>query len=319
MKKTFKIIILTCLIATMMFLITSCDGFDSFLKNMETPSNSSSMTHIAVMDSAVSPTNISDGLTEGWHCAICGEILVEQQKIPAHGTPNLAYRINTDRLTCTITGLGSCTDDVICIGAYIDGYKVVAINANAFTNCNHIKEFRFAAGSSVTSIGAYAFANCSNLMSITIPDSVTSIGSSAFSNCNSLTSIIIPDSVTFIGSSAFSLCNNLTKVTLGTGITSINDYTFSRCINLTEITIPENVTNIGSYAFQYCNKLTSITIPKNVRNIGSYAFEYCYSLEKIIFEESKYIWQFNVNKGSVWNSHTGNYTVYCTDGTISKY
>ena len=146
----------------------------------------------------------------------------------------------------------------------------------------------------VTSIRNYAFGYCSGLTSITIPDSVTSIGDYAFGYCGGLTSITIPDSVTSIGFNAFFECKGLTS-----------------------ITIPDSVTSIGGGIFYGCSRLTSVTIGNNVTSIGSSAFNGCSRLSIINFNGTKAQWN-AISKSSVWNKDTGSYTVYCTDGTISK-
>ena len=123
----------------------------------------------------------------------------------------LAYEVNDDGKTCTITGIGTCTDTDLRIGGSIDGYKVTSIGYEAFYNCTSLTSVTI--GDSVTSIGRFAFSHCTSLTSVTIPDSVKRIGSGAFAHCSSLTSVTIPDSVTSIGRSAFSHCTSLTSVT----------------------------------------------------------------------------------------------------------
>ena len=195
---------------------------------------------------------------------------------------------------------------------------------------------------SVTSIGNHAFSWCSNLTSITIPDSVTSIGNDAFANCYSLTSvefgensqltsigkyafadcysltsITIPDSVTSIGNDAFSWCSNLTSITIPDGVTSIGNGAFYSCDSLTSIIIPDSVISIGDSAFAGCYSLTSITIPDSATSIGGSAFFCCDSLTSITYKGTVSKWN-KISKKSSWDSSTGNYTIYCTDGEIAK-
>ena len=199
-------------------------------------------------------------------------------------------------------------------------------------------------------IADYAFSYCKGLTSITIPDSMVSIGDGAFDDCSGLTSIVIPDSVTSIGYALFSGCSNLTSISVDGGntryhsdgnclietatkiliagyensvipsngnVTSIGSSAFFSCERLTSITIPDSVTSIGSSAFSFCSGLTRITIPDSVTRIGHSAFYGCSRLTSINFNGTKAQWN-AISKGQNWNEDTGSYTVYCTDGTISK-
>ncbi len=186
--------------------------------------------HTEVTDKAVAATCTADGKTEGKHCSVCNTVTVAQnvvkakghtegkwvtdkeatntengkrrqicsvcgttlkeEVIPAKGSAGLEYEVNSDGKTCTVTGIGTCTDKTVVIGEHIDGYRV-------------------------TNIGDHAFFECEKLTSVNIPNSVTSIGSCAFSGCGNLTSINIPDSVTSIGGYTFSNCGSLTTVNYG--------------------------------------------------------------------------------------------------------
>ena len=192
---------------------------------------------------------------------------------------------------------------------------VTSIGENAFRNCSSLTSITIPDG--VTSIGSEAFYRCRGLTSITIPDGVTSIGNKAFMGCSSLTSITIPEGVTSIGDWAFYDCSSLTSITIPDSITSIGEHAFEYCSSLTSITIPDSVTSIGDYAFYNCWGLTSITIPDGVTSIGDYAFNGCSSLTSITFNGTKAQW-YNIDKAYDWNNNTGAYTIYCTDGEITK-
>ena len=193
--------------------------------------------------------------------------------------------------------------------------SVTSIGEHAFSSCSGLTGVTL--GSGVTSIGDGAFGDCSGLTNITIPNSVTSIGDYAFSGCNGLTGVTLGSGVTSIGDGAFGYCSGLTNITIPNSVTMIGDDAFKGCSGLTSITIPDSVTSIGEDAFYSCSGLKSITIPNSVTSIGEWAFEWCSSLTEIQFKGTVKEWQ-AIKKGSGWNSHIGNYTVTCTDGTIDK-
>ena len=195
----------------------------------------------------------------------------------------IAYTPNGDG-TCSVSGIGTCTDTEIVIPPVSpEGDAVTSIGNEAFSFCSSLTSIAIPNG--VTSIGDDAFYYCSNLTSIAIPKSVTSIGNFAFSNCSSLTSVTIPDSVTSIGEEAFYFCTSLTSIVIPDSVTSISGGTFSGCTSLTSIVIPNSVTSIGEYAF-FGSGLTNIAIPNSVTSIGNEAFSFCSSLTSIAIPNS---------------------------------
>ena len=192
---------------------------------------------------------------------------------------------------------------------------------------------------SFTSIPSYVFYGCTSLTNVVIPDSVTSINSYAFYGCTGMTSITIPNSIVSISGAAFRDCSSLKSVYI-TDIEawlrirfyyyyedrSIYSHSNPCCYGadlylnnekLTVLVIPDFRSSISDYAFNGCRSITSIVIPDSVTSIGRSAFEYCSSLTSIIFAGTKAQWD-AISKDFYWNTSTGNYTVYCTDGTITK-
>ena len=193
--------------------------------------------------------------------------------------------------------------------------SMTSIGNYAFLDCTSLTSISIPDG--VTSIGYKVFSGCNSLTSVTIPNSVTSIGASAFSTCSNLTNVTIPDSVTSVGESAFVGCTSLTSVTISNSVTSISSSVFYGCINLKNVILGNNVESIGNNAFYNCTSLTSISIPNSVTSIRILSFAYCTNLKKINYKGTKSQWQ-AITKNNLWDSNTGNYTVYCTNGTIYK-
>ena len=289
MKKLLPILLALLIITALTFTLVSCSG-NAPDNNDDTPSNNEG----------------NNGNNNGGN---------SDDETPAY-SEGLVFSSNNDG-TCSVTGIGTCTDTDIVIPSISPD------------------------GDSVTRIGDYALYGCTNLTNVTIPDSVTSIGEGAFRHCTSLTSVTIPSGITSLDDGTFEYCYKLVEVinksslniTAGSsdygyvayyakevhsdeskivnkhgylfytysGVnyllgyaggdtvlklpTSYNDkdyeiydYAFYYCNNLTSVTIPDGVTSIGDHAFYDCSSLTSVTIGNNVISIGINAFEDCSNL-----------------------------------------
>ena len=148
-------------------------------------------------------------------------------------------------------------------------------------------------GYEVIGIADKAFYNCKNIKSITIPSTVKSIGNYAFYKCTNLVSVTLPNSIESIGARAFSNCDSLTTIIIPNGVTSLEPATFWGCYNLTSITLPNSLTYIDDYVFDGC------------------------SLSIIYFNGTRAQWG-GISKSYNWDYLSGDYTIYCSDGHITK-
>ena len=212
---------------------------------------------------------------------------------------SLAYTLNDDGNSYSVSGIGSCTDTDIIIPSKYKRSPVTGIDDHAFEDCDSLTSITIP--DSVTSIGDWAFSYCDNLTSVHLGENsqLTRIGWFAFRDCSGLTSINIPDSVTFIDEEAFRYCYSLTSINVDVN----NQYYKSIDGNLytkdgktlmqyamgktdTSFTVPNGVTRIATQAFQTSNNLTSVTISKSVTNLGDWVFTSCDNLTTVIFEDN---------------------------------
>lgn len=121
--------------------------------------------------------------------------------------------------------------------------------------------------------------------------------------------------VRYIPRGMFSECSSITNITVPGQISWIGDSAFYNCTNLKIATIINGVTDIGNFAFYGCSNLISIEIPNSVTHIGDRVFFNCVNLNSIQYNGTKDQWN-KIKKYDGWDSHTGRYVIYCSDGKI---
>jgi hypothetical protein len=137
-----------------------------------------------------------------------------------------------------------------------------------------------------------------------------------------LSEVIFSEGLIGIGYGAFDSCAALRQITLPASLTNLSKVSFVGCTLLTEIVIPSGVTEIPHACFGGCTSLTNVTLPSGITLIDAYAFSECSSLSAIYYGGSVSDWQgmerYTFLWSAEWDNDTGEYTVFCTDGNISK-
>ena len=302
MKRTYTLVLL-CLSFLMMLGITSCDK-----SQLDQFGETTAHEHAFGAWRTVTVGN-AEGVLQERLCA-CGE--KETRTVPT--SVGLAYTPNADNETCTVTGMGSCTDTLLNIPATLDGLRVTAIGKQAFKDCSQLIEVILP--DTVIRIEDFAFFMCEKLESIALSQSLESIGESAFFDCSALTGLELPATVKEIDILMIAGCRSLTvlsvaeanptfysegnciierkskRLVLGCnaslipdGVTAIAMHAFQDASQLNQIVLPNSVIEIEAYAFRGCSGLTSVTLSSDVTTIGNGAFAGCRSLESITIPE----------------------------------
>ena len=220
---------------------------------------------------------------------------------------------------------------------------VTIIGDYAFKSCSRLTTVLI--GNNVKTIGYESFEYCSSLTTIIIPDSVTLIDVRAFASCENITHVTLGKGITKIGTGAFKCCYNLEKINIPDSLTNVQSDAFEYCSKVIEevdgvfyvgpcvigvdesaisVSIREGSRIIAAFAMYGSFdglKLREIYIPSSVTHIGQYALATggmsSGKLQKIHYGGTVAQWN-AIEKPSEWNDYTGDYTIYCTDGEITK-
>ena len=279
--------------------------------------------HNIIIDIAVSATCDKTGLTEGSHCSVCKEILVNQeiiQKTKHNYTSTectICHIISPSYIVSNATSSGKYSSNAYW---YLYDNNLVITGSGNMTNysmyssypwwCYSLKRVIIANG--ITSIADDAFSYQRDLVSVEILGSITKIGNSAFDTCTSLETITLPSTVTSLGYWAFDGCTKLSNIVfdgkLTTCLTGALDGTAyyndlnnwdNGLLYFANILIAvkddlfgdvyinkSGVTNIPPMLFEYNTKIENVYIHEGITSIGYCAFQGCTSLKTITIPKS---------------------------------
>ncbi len=250
------------------------------------------------VENVVPPTVTGEGYTEHV-CSRCSDTY-RDNIVEATGSLGFAYTNNGDG-TCTITGIGTCTDTEIYIPKKIDGLTVVGFGDSAFDGQTRITSIVF--NETISAIGEKAFRGTS-ISEITIPESVMTIGAQIFDSCSNLSTVyynsgfspardagflntnsikkVVFNGENVPGNICYS-CGALTDVEFGPNVKKILGYAFHSCSSLVNVSF--NTVSLdfssGRHQFTDCTSLETLRLPEGLTTLGSYTFMGCTNLKNV--------------------------------------
>lgn len=205
-----------------------------------------------------------------------------------HWSEGLEYDDYSDG-TCSVTGIGTCTDTKLYIPKFSPkGNKVEIISWRAFENNSSITDVVIP--TTVSYIWNNAFDGCTALANIRIHDEIEAIDVDAFSGTAFYNTAENWDvNALYLGNYLIAVNDStLTSFTVKNGTTMIVSSVFEGFAELAEVNIPADLRVIGYNAFADCSKLATVSFAEGSKldSIEQYAFRGCTSLSNISLPDS---------------------------------
>ena len=171
--------------------------------------------------------------------------------------------------TCTLTGIGDCTDsDIVIPEKSPEGDTVTMIAEDAFYRAEDISSIIFAGRT--MEVDSEAFESCeAERIVITGCDMV--IGEYAFSYCDDVEEVYISGSNIEVDNHAFYNTGNDLQLEIVNGSGTLNDKAFQSCAIL-QLIISDSTLEMDEYVFAYCEDVETVTFDNCTVEIGGHAF-----------------------------------------------
>jgi hypothetical protein len=226
-------------------------------------------------------------------------------------TPSVGLEFREKDGYLVVESIGECTDLDVVIPETHDGKEVKVIGTYAFSNKNNFSGKPY-----------------SEITAIHIPPTVTRIENRAFWGCSSLETVDVwSEGRVYIEEYVFWECTSLKNIDTSK-ITLSSAYVFSDCTALTDFTLNSTVSSFSHGLLNECTQIKTLRIPADVKSLPARLVYKNPSLTDVYYAGTKAEWaqiEQNSHQGydmlfpfSPWYEGTGDFTVHCSDGDISK-
>lgn len=194
--------------------------------------------------------------------------IVENDLKPSEG---FEFESNGDG-TCTIKGIGVCTDkDIVIPTESPNGDTVTLIDEYAFYNMEDVDSVSLVNGT--YEVDDYAF-QYSEISTLNIVGGSPVIHKSVFSSCEDLTVVSIRDCKLQADEYAFYNCGKDADLVFSNCTGMVDQYAFQYS-DIENLTIENCELEIGKSAFSSCEDLISVKVTDSVIEAGEYSFYGC--------------------------------------------